>query len=293
MGSSIDYPVGRERVAAGFKRIGSAQPGQRHWGIVFLYSLETAELLAIIHDFTISSMRVGATEGLAVKHLARNGAVTLGILGSGKLARTQLEAISLVRPIERVNVYSPSEERRRDYCAEMAETLGLDIRPKEDVRSVVEEADIVCCASNSMEPIFSGEWLNPGQLVTSTVTADVVRPSRSEVDEATFVRSDVVVINDRVSIYDNKQAPLLEPIEQGLFTWDKVRHLGDILNGEAPGRSTAQELIFYYNNTGMAIQFAAACGAVYQEARRRGIGQEAPSEWFSTDVSAWYAKGIV
>ena len=62
LGSSIDYPVGRERVAAGFKRIGSAQPGQRHWGIVLLYSLETAELLAVIHDFTISSMRVAKAQ---------------------------------------------------------------------------------------------------------------------------------------------------------------------------------------------------------------------------------------
>src|SRR5215470_8866336 len=132
-------------------------PQAFNWGIVILYSLETAEPLALMHEFQLSGMRVGATTGVAVDAIARKDAATLGLFGTGKQAHAALEAIALVRPIKRVNVYSPSTEHRAAFVRDMARN-GLEVVAVTDPRAAVAAADIVCCATTSMKPVFDGEW---------------------------------------------------------------------------------------------------------------------------------------
>lgn len=287
----LDSSIRGEGVTEGHRRWGALRPVERSWAFDLLYSLDTGEPLAILHNFTISGMRVGATSAVAVKYLARNDAQSLGLIGTGKLARTSLLAISKVRPIKKVKVYSLSEEHRRSFCKDMSAALHIEIQPENNARSVVDGVDVVCCATNSVEPVFRGEWLTKGQLVISIQNTDVTT-LRFEVDETTFVRSDVIVINDRESVFANKQIELLKPIEKGLVTWDRVRELGDILIGKIEGRRKPEELIYYKNNTGMGIQFAAAGGVIYREALKKGIGRELPTEWFGTDLSEWGKKGF-
>ncbi len=93
-------------------------PQAFNWGIVILYSLETAEPLALLHEFFLSGMRVGATTAAAVDEIARKDARTLGLFGTGKQARSALEAIAAVRPIDRVNVFSPRAEHREAFARE-------------------------------------------------------------------------------------------------------------------------------------------------------------------------------
>ena len=286
----INSLIRREVVIGGFKRSDTEQPGKRSWGLVMLYSLETGELLAIIHDFTISGIRVGATSAVGVKHLARANSEVLGLIGTGKQARTHLEGIAQVCPIKKVKVYSPSEEHRKEFCNVMGKTLGMDIQPENNAKAVVKNADIVCCATNSYDPVCLGEWLSKGQLVITIGNTDVT-VHRVEVDETTLVLCDFIVVSDKESVFANKQTELMDPIEKGLFTWDKVRQLGDILIGKCKGRSSPEELIYYKNNTGMGIQFAASAAIVYEEARKSGVGRELPTEWFGTDLSDWYEKG--
>ena len=100
-------------------------PQAFNWGFVILFSIETAEPLALLHEFQLSGMRVGATTAVAVDAIARPDAHTLGLFGTGKQARNALEAIALVRPIERVNVYSPDAEHRAAFAREMSRD-GLD-----------------------------------------------------------------------------------------------------------------------------------------------------------------------
>ena len=101
-------------------------PQAFNWGIVILYSIETAEPLALMHEFQLSGMRVGATTALAVDAIARPDAATLGLFGTGKQARSALEAIALVRPLRRVNVYSPDAEHRAAFVRDMTRT-GLEV----------------------------------------------------------------------------------------------------------------------------------------------------------------------
>src|SRR5580692_7867315 len=102
-GSQIIRPPG-----AGNDRRLYENPQAFNWGIVILYSIETAEPLALMHEFQLSGMRVGATTAVGIDQVARPDAATLGLFGTGKQARCALEAIAVVRPLRRVNVYSPS-----------------------------------------------------------------------------------------------------------------------------------------------------------------------------------------
>lgn len=270
-------------------------PQAFNWGIVILYSIETAEPLALMHEFELSGMRVGATTGVAVDQIAREDASTLGLFGTGKQAHSALAAISLVRPIRRVNVYSPSAEHREAFVRDMARE-GMEVVAVTDPRDAVTGTDIVCCATTSMKPVFDGDWLEDGQLVVSIANSDVTN-KRSEVDRRTYERASAIIVNDWESVVDNDQTELLDPIKEGVIRQDQVHELGDLLIGKVeikqPPREAAQQGIIYFkNNSGLAIQFAAAGGHIYQKALAQGTNKTIPTEWLGSDLSAYYQAGF-
>src|SRR5882672_7536664 len=228
-------------------------PQAFNWGIVILYSLETAEPLALMHEFQLSGMRVGATTGVAVDEIAREDASTLGLFGTGKQAHAALEAIACVRPISRVNVYSPSVEHRTAFVRDMARD-GMEVVAVTDPRAAVAAADIVCCATTSMQPVFAGDWLEDGQFVVSIANSDVTN-KRSEVDLRTYERANAVIVNDWESVIDNDQTELLDPLRNGVIREDQIHELGNLLIGktdiEQPARSeTNRGIIYFKNNSG-------------------------------------------
>jgi ornithine cyclodeaminase/alanine dehydrogenase-like protein (mu-crystallin family) len=270
-------------------------PQAFNWGIVILYSIETAEPLALMHEFQLSGMRVGATSAVAVDQIARPDAATLGLFGTGKQAHRALEAIALVRPLRRVNVHSPNEGHRRAFAAEMTRE-GLEVVAVDDARAAVAGADIVCCATTAMKPVFDGDWLEDGQLVISIANSDVTN-KRSEVDRRSYERVRAVVINDWESVIDNDQTELLDPLAQGVIRKEQIHELGDLLIGKAqvrqPPRGAAESGIIYFkNNSGLAIQFAAAGGLLYRKAIQEGNNKTIPTEWLGSDLSAYYQAGF-
>jgi len=288
-GSQIIRPPG----AANDRRL-FENPQAFNWGIVILYSIETAEPLALMHEFALSGMRVGATIGVAVDKIARRDAATLGLFGTGKQARSALEAVALVRSIRRVNVYSPSAEHRAAFVREMCRD-GIDVVAVDGARAVVADADIVCCATNAMNPVFDGEWLEEGQLVVSIANSDVTN-KRSEVDRRTYERASAVIINDWESVIENDQTELLDPIKEGVVRREQVHELGDILLGKVhvaqPPKGSGEGIIYYKNNSGLAIQFAAAGGIIYRKALAEGSNKTIPTEWLGSDLSAYYRAGF-
>jgi alanine dehydrogenase len=270
-------------------------PQAFNWGIVILYSIETAEPLALLHEFLLSGMRVGATTAVAVDAIARRDAATLGLFGTGKQARNALEAIAVVRPLRRVNVYSPSATHREDFARAMARD-GLDVVAVADPRAVVAGADIVCCATTAMKPVFDGDWLHDGQLVVSIANSDVTN-KRSEVDRRTYERASAVIINDWESVIDNDQTELTDPLRDGVIRKEQVIELGDLLTGKsrlpAPaGGGGEAGIVYYKNNSGLAIQFAAAGGILYRKAIAEGSNKTIPTEWLGSDLSAYYKAGF-
>lgn len=271
-----------------------AFPG-RSWGFVCIIDMRTGEPLALVQEFLLSGIRVGATTGVAARHLAPPRAATVGMFGSGKLARTDLEALALVRPLREVKVYSPTPEHREAFAREMSARLEIDVVPVDDPREVVRGVEIVCCATNagyvSGRAVLDGDWLEEGQFVVSLQNSDP-NFKKTEVDEATLARSSLICINDRESVFANGQRELLDPIEQGLVSWERVATLGEIVAGTATTRSGPADIVYYKNNTGMGIQMSAAGARIYEKARERGMGHEIPTEWFGSDLAGWHQRGF-
>src|SRR5215510_2941298 len=160
-------------------------PNQRYVGLVLLFSVENGEPLAIMPDGVMQRMRVGAANGLGVKHLARKDARHVGILGSGWQAGAQLMAVTTVRDIETIRCFSPTRAKREAFCVEMSAKLGVKVTPVETPEDAIKGADIVMCASNTIDPIFFARWIEPGMHVTSI--------KRPEIETSALKRCEVLV----------------------------------------------------------------------------------------------------
>ena len=217
------------------------------------------------------------------------------MFGSGKLARTDLEALARVRPIRRVKVYSPTQAHREEFAREMEGQLEIEVEAVDNPREAMEGMEIVCCATNagyvSGKPVFDGEWLEAGQFVISLQNSDA-NFKKTEVDETTFARSAFICINDRESVYSNGQQELLDPLEAGIISWDKICTLGEVVAGQTSLSAGPDEIVYYKNSTGMGIQMSAAGALIYREAVKQGLGHEIPTEWFGSDMTYWTERGF-
>lgn len=153
-------------------------------GLILLFHTENAELVAIMNDGYIQHMRTGATAALGAKYLAGPEAETVGILGSGGMARSFALGFAAVRKIKTIKVYSLDEEHLKVYCHEMSEKLAIEVVPMKNPQQVVQGSDIVACCTNSLEPVLKGRWLEPGMYVANV--------SHRELDQAVLRRITLV-----------------------------------------------------------------------------------------------------
>jgi alanine dehydrogenase len=260
-----------------------ADPNATNWTIIILYDLVTGEPLAFMHEKHLSGFRVGATSALAVAELARDDAEILGLYGTGNQAYPNCRAICAVRGIKRVKVFSPNAAHRDAFVRKMA-GAAVEVIAVDDPREVVRGSHIICCATNSNKPVFDGDWLENGQMVITIANSDVLK-TRREVDETTFGRAGDIIINDWDSVVANRQLELLEPIEKGIVRRDNVHELGDVVAGKVKLGRRSDAIIFYKNNTGLAMQFA-ACGAIiYRKLIAEGTNRTIPLEWFASGTA--------
>ena len=262
-----------------------AAPNQRYVGLVLLFSTDTGEPLAIYPDGVVQKMRVGATCGLAAKHLARQDSHTAAIIGTGWQAGGQAAAIAAVRPIERMLCYSPNAERREAFAAEMRRQLGIDVIAAPTARDAVRGADVVMCATNSMQPIFPADWLEPGMHVSSL--------KHLELDPAVASAADVVVTHMRGApshIFRTEGADLAKDTEHKKASFktamkqDELPTLPELLLGRTPGRGSASDITLFLNYIGLGYQFVATGYALYRRAKERGIGRALDTDWFTSEV---------
>ncbi len=279
MGLRIDSTFSDEVEVAGARR--RIYPGD-YVGLVFLFDMEDCSLLSIMDDHYVSVLRVGATSGVAARHLARGDARVMGLVGSGEQARTQLLAACAVRPLEKVKVFSPTRANRERFAEEMTEQAGVEIVPVRSAEEAVRGSHMVTAATNTVDPVVRGEWLEEGAFVNSIVGGDSYL-SRHELDDAVIERADRIVVGFRQQIFLDRQAEIYPRIQRGLIREEDLHELGELLTGQCPGRESDREIIVFKNNTGMGIQFAATARVLYEAARKKGVGTEFPSELFVTD----------
>lgn len=279
--------VGVETLPTGEKRrrLLPVAPGGTYVGLVTLFSLTSLAPLAIIHDSVIQKYRVGATTALGIRELAREDVKVAGMFGAGWQAAAHLETLFLVRPdIEEVRVFSPTRERRETFAAEWAAKTGRNIIAVDDPKQAVAGCGIVTTATAAMDPVFDGDWIEPGTHV-SCITSPDGTAMRRELDDTTFDRAGRIVVFSREQVHHDKQFDILGPVERGLKRWEDIQQLGDILVDPAPARSSEDEITIFANNTGMGIQFAAVGARILELAEEQNLGHVIPTEWFVEDTT--------
>lgn len=255
-------------------------PGGTWIGLAMVFSTETGEPLAMFPDGVVQRMRVGATSGLAVKHLARKDAADVALLGSGWQAGGHAMAVCAVRPVRRVRVYSPNPTHREAFCREWQEKLEVPFEAADSARAAVEGAEIVLCATNSMQPTLEADWLAPGTHVGA------IRPT--ELNQGIYSRAGTIFVH-----ISSEPSMVVAPAGADLEEASAERGSGqkafiascptlfDLFAGKAIGRKSDEEITCFLNNIGLGIQFAAVGWLVWKTAREFGVGRELPTEWFT------------
>jgi ornithine cyclodeaminase len=245
-----------------------ATPYDSHQGTVLLFELEYGRLIAILDASTITALRTAAVTAVATRLLSRPESRALALIGAGVQAETHLEAISLVRPIDDVRVWSRSGTRAHDFAAKLG-AGGARITVCETAREAVTGADIVCTVTSSREPVVCGEWLAPGTHVNA-VGASL--PTARELDSEAVRRARFFV--DRRESTMNEAGDFLIPKNEGVIGDDHiVGEIGELLL-ERPtiqGRRSASD-ITVFKSLGLAIEDVAAARSIYDRAVATGAG---------------------
>jgi ornithine cyclodeaminase/alanine dehydrogenase-like protein (mu-crystallin family) len=231
--------------------------------VVALFAADRPELVALIEADHLGRLRTGAASAVAAKHLAHENATSLGVIGCGDQAVTQVACIRAALPaLDRVVAYCRTERNLLAFC----KRVGAD--PAESNREAAEQ-DIVVTITTSRDPVLRGEWLRPGALVCA-VGANM--PAARELDNVVLERASFVCCDwkEQARI---ESADLIEPIQQGVLDWLEVHELHEVVAGELPGRQSPDDIVVFKSN-GIAAWDVAVAAAVVERARERGVGTE-------------------
>jgi ornithine cyclodeaminase/alanine dehydrogenase-like protein (mu-crystallin family) len=230
---------------------------------LLLFDAETRSLAAVIESVRLGQLRTGAASGVAARHLVRPDAMSLGVIGCGRQAETQLECIRAVVPsIERVVCFCRTPESLAEFCGR----FGAE--PAESHREAGEQ-DVVVTITSSRDPVLRGEWLRPGALVCAAGAND---RRRRELDNVVLQRAAFVCCDSREQARI-ESGDLVEPIEAGVLDWLEVHELQEVVTGEVAGRQADDDIVLFKSN-GIAAWDVALAAAALQRARERGLGRE-------------------
>lgn len=242
-----------------------------HQGAVLLLEADTGRLSAVMDAGAITAVRTAAVSAVATDHLARTDAHDLAILGAGIQARTHLEAIALVRSLQRVRVWSRTPERARNFVTEERRRYPFPIEATPTAEAAVRGADIVTTVTASPDPVLQGGWVKRGAHVNAVGSS---LPTAREVDTNCICTARIFV--DRRESALAEAGDLLIPIREGALTADAiVAELGEVVAGRAPGRRSDDELTLF-KSLGLAVEDVAAAAHVVRRARTAGVGTRAP-----------------
>ncbi len=242
---------------------------------VFLVSLfdgKTGALQALIQADYLGQVRTGAASGIATRYMARPDASEVGLYGTGKQARTQIEAVCKVRKVRRVSVYSRKEENRQAFAEEMSRRCQVEMVPVARPEQAAQDKDVIITATTSREPVLHGHWVPEGCHINAIGSNFL---GKAEVDVATIHKCADVVVDSkdqaRLEAGDFQQA-----LEDGALHWADVRELGQVIVGRYAVRKHPQDVTLF-KSLGIAVEDVAVAGRLYQKALAEGAGQSI--EW--------------
>jgi alanine dehydrogenase len=240
-----------------------------HLATIVLLDPETGALLALMDGRYITEARTAAVSAVSVRHLAREDAHILAIIGSGVQARSHLEAISRVRDLSDVRVWSPNRARVEAFVKELRPASRARLMAAPSAQAAVADADIVVLVTSAKEPVVRSEWIADG---THVCAVGACRPSQREMDAPLVARGDLYV--------DSRDAALVEAgdvvlaVKDGAIDASHIRaELGEVTSRRVDGRRSL-ESVTIFKSLGLAVEDVAAGHVVYERARAKGVGAE-------------------
>lgn len=262
--------------------------GNRYVGLVLVFSTASGELLAIFPDGLMQAIRVGVTNALSAKYLARKDSTVMALYGSGWQAGPALLAMRKVLPIKEVRVFSPTAENCEAFVRKMRAHTDATLRAVSSPEEAAKGADIVSLATNALDPFFPASWIEDGMHITT------VRPSELTLDA--LVRCDLIAVSTREAAklftLPGEETKVPEfgkgdygrvELEKTAADWRDKAELSEIMAGKVAGRKRDSDVTCMLNHLGLGLQFSAAAARVYELAKARGLGKELPGEWFCQD----------
>jgi ornithine cyclodeaminase/alanine dehydrogenase-like protein (mu-crystallin family) len=229
--------------------------------VVCLFDAEKAELAAVVEADLLGRLRTGAASGVAARHLARRGAATLGVIGCGHQAETQVACIRAAVPgLERVVAYCRTPERLASFCERVGAEPG-------ETHGDAGAQDVVVTITSSRDPVLRGEWLRAGALV---VAAGANVASRRELDNAVLQRASFVCCDSRAQA-QLESGDLVEPVQAGVLDWLEVHELHEVVSGDVAGRQSDDDIVVFKSN-GLAAWDVALGAEALRRAREQGVG---------------------
>ena len=228
---------------------------------VCVFDAETSALVGVVEADHLGRLRTGAASAVAARHLARGGARTLGVIGCGHQAETQVSCIRAALPsLERVVAYCRTPER----LAAFSDRVGAE--PAESHRDAGSQ-DVVVTITSSRDPVLRGEWLPPGALV---IAAGANVASRRELDNTVLERATFVCC-DLLEQARIESGDLIEPVQAGVLDWLEVHELHEVVSGEVAGRQSDADVVVFKSN-GLAAWDLALAGEALRRADIAGLG---------------------
>jgi len=226
--------------------------------VVSLYRLKDGELLALLDGRYITDLRTGAASGVIARKVKVSGLVTVGLIGSGHQARTQLESLASVYRIARARVYSPTRANRESFARDMSVNLGFPVEAADTAQAAVRGQTVVAAASSARgaEPVLRGEWLDRCRLLCAVGNT---RAQFAEVDVRCFEDSRLVVVDSLHAL--EEAGELRQAIEAGALPESKRATLGQIVTGTV---SVPDEGLVVFKSVGTALQDLAMAARYYE-----------------------------
>lgn len=238
--------------------------------LVALFDGATGYPKTVMEGGFLTDLRTGAGTGLAARYLARKASRTVAIIGAGRVARNQLEALATLFELHTVYVATRSAARGEAFVQRMRALGGRipsDIRLVTSREEAVRSADIVVAATTADTPVVEGRWLKAGTFV---VSAGAYEPTTREVDSTVVQRASCRVIDSRADCLEHA-GDFLIPEREGIIQRDSIAEIAELVSGERLGRGSEDE-ITYYKSSGVPIQDLVTAQHIERRAVERGLG---------------------
>jgi alanine dehydrogenase len=244
-------------------RFPESPPGSNLGAFIVLFDDDTGFPVAIVDGVYITALKTAAGAALATQVLAREGARTVGIVGSGVLAWSSLAFLAAGCPdLKPVSVFSRSPQRRVTFATRAREELGYNTRAVESVEEATRGADVIVTATNSPERVLLRKHVRPGQHINAIGI-------RSEIAPEVIASATVFPDGRAESLADGKFS---EAVAEGAVTAEDLGPtLGELLSGRKPGRSDDSQITIF-DSSGVAIQDLVCAQAAVERAREAGAG---------------------